>query len=278
MNNDQDLSKAEASASSESEGLLKTPEIESAEGNYRYPACSDCGSQQGHKEDCAHRPVCDLGPMLAALEQTIDHLYRTEHKNCADTLRCDHRDFAHHGYFTSGWAGYQLKDLREFLLNGGTQATNTGDSPAPPSPIETTVPSQPLADSSSDLVSGGSTEAETELLPCPFCRAAGAFISWDGNRDRPDDWSVNCNNTLVCGAGIRGMLREADAATAWNARATTDEAKLREAIEQSILALDLDQRELHELKNVVSKGEAEMNRGALCNAVISRLREGARSV
>lgn len=55
------------------------------------------------------------------------------------------------------------------------------------------------------------------LEACPFC-GAGAFISWDGDVNSPDDWSANCDNTLVCGATVGGMPSEEAARKAWNTR------------------------------------------------------------
>lgn len=82
------------------------------------------------------------------------------------------------------------------------------------------------------------TQETRELKPCPFC-GSGAFISWDGDTDSPNDWSAVCDNTMNCGADIRGMLSEDAARAAWNTRAPSDtEQRLGEALEPLVTRVE----------------------------------------
>ena len=64
------------------------------------------------------------------------------------------------------------------------------------------------------------SQSAEALELCPFCDAE-SFISWDGDKDNPNDWSAVCDNTMKCGATIGGMSTESDARTAWNTRSRT---------------------------------------------------------
>lgn len=67
------------------------------------------------------------------------------------------------------------------------------------------------------IMADESTQQMRELEACPFC-GSGAFTSWDGDTNSPDDWSANCDNTIDCGACVQGMTSEDAAVTAWNTR------------------------------------------------------------
>ena len=71
-----------------------------------------------------------------------------------------------------------------------------------------------------NLITNNESQSTEAMELCPFCDA-GAFISWDGDTDSPDDWSAVCDNTMKCGATIGGMSTESDARTAWNTRPRT---------------------------------------------------------
>lgn len=72
------------------------------------------------------------------------------------------------------------------------------------------------------------------LLPCPFCGDARAFVH-ENDWCEPSEWDVGCH---ACGSSTGGCTTREMAIAAWNSRSPSPDA-VREALEKATNAIGL---------------------------------------